>query len=61
MEMLAGTYVLAMTTVGDTEEGLKRLKEALFEIDTFISESDRECNKNNASMPGTFRRKAARA
>lgn len=51
MEMLAGTYVLAMTTVGDTEEGLKRLKEALFEIDTFISESDRECNKNNASMP----------
>ena len=51
MEMLAGTYVLAMTTVGDTEEGLKRLKEALFEIDTFISESDRECNKNNVSMP----------
>lgn len=51
MEMLAGTYVLAMTTVGDTEEGLKRLKEALFEIDTFISESDRECNKKNASMP----------
>ncbi|WP_448862320.1 aminotransferase class I/II-fold pyridoxal phosphate-dependent enzyme [Dorea sp.] len=51
MEMLAGTYVLAMTTVGDTEEGLKRLKEALFEIDTFISESDRESNKNNASMP----------
>ena len=33
MEMLAGTYVLAMTTVGDTEEGLNRLKDALFEID----------------------------
>ncbi len=33
MEMLAGTYVLAMTTVGDTQEGLDRLKDALLEID----------------------------
>ena len=33
MEMTAGTYVLAMTTVGDTKEGLQRLKKALFEID----------------------------
>lgn len=33
MEMKAGTYVLAMTTVGDTREGLKRLEQALFEID----------------------------
>lgn len=33
MEMTAGTYVLAMTTVGDTEEGFLRLKKALFEID----------------------------
>lgn len=33
MEMTAGTYVLAMTTVGDTTEGLLRLKKALFEID----------------------------
>lgn len=36
MEMLAGTYVLAMTTVGDTEEGLDRLKNALLEIDAEI-------------------------
>lgn len=34
MEMLAGTYVLAMTTAGDTEEGLNRLRDALLEIDT---------------------------
>ena len=34
MEMLAGTYVLAMTTVGDTGEGLNRLRDALLEIDT---------------------------
>lgn len=33
MEMTGGTYVLAMTTVGDTEEGLERLREALFAID----------------------------
>ena len=33
MEMKAGTYVLAMTTIGDTEEGLKRFAYALFQID----------------------------
>ena len=33
MEMLAGTYVLAMTTVGDTKEGLYRLRDALLAID----------------------------
>lgn len=33
IEMTAGTYVLAMTTVGDTVEGFLRLKKALFEID----------------------------
>ena len=32
MEMKAGTYVLAMTTVGDTQEGLDRLEQALLEI-----------------------------
>ena len=33
MEMLAGTYVLAMTTIGDTQEGLDRLRDALLAID----------------------------
>lgn len=54
MEMLAGTYVLAMTTVGDTEEGLNRLKEALFEIDAeldrIITAEKTEDQKNDA-MP----------
>ena len=36
MEMVAGTYVLAMTSVGDTEEGMQRLSKAFLEI-------DREC------------------
>ena len=42
MEMTAGTYVLAMTTVGDTEEGFSRLKEALFEIDETLKSEKRE-------------------
>lgn len=36
MEMTAGSYVLAMTTIGDTKEGIERLKQALFEIDETI-------------------------
>ena len=33
MEMASGDYVLAMTSLMDTEEGLERLKEALFALD----------------------------
>lgn len=39
MEMAAGKYVLAMTSVGDTQEGFRRLSHALKEID---AESRRE-------------------
>ena len=35
-EMAAGNYVLAMFTVGDTEEGYRRMTEALLEIDEDI-------------------------
>lgn len=44
MEMKAGTYVLAMTTVGDTEEGFKRMKQAFFEI-------DRSCHVKEKNIP----------
>ena len=37
MEMAAGTYVLAMTTVADTKEGMERLVNALKEIDNSVS------------------------
>lgn len=37
MEMAAGTYVLAMTTVADTKEGMERLIKALKEIDDSVS------------------------
>lgn len=33
MEMAASTYILGMTSVGDTEKGMERLIGALFEID----------------------------
>lgn len=33
MEMAAGSYVLAMTSVGDTKEGMERLTDSLFELD----------------------------
>lgn len=33
MEMASGEYILAMTSVCDTDEGFSRLKEAVFEID----------------------------
>lgn len=33
MEMMAGTYVLAMTSVGDTREGLNRLMQAVSALD----------------------------
>ena len=38
MEMAAGNYVLAMTSVGDTEEGFGRLEQALFELDQSLEE-----------------------
>ena len=36
MEMTGGTYVLAMTSMGDTKEGFERLTNALFSIDNKI-------------------------
>lgn len=38
LEMAAGTYALAMTSVGDTQEGFDRLRSALLEIDRKLCE-----------------------
>ena len=51
MEMTAGTYVLAMTTVGDTEEGLERLRTALFEIDEVCREYGKAIDKIENELP----------
>lgn len=42
MELSAGSYVLAMTSVGDTQEGMDRLVHALYEIDNEIEQNDKE-------------------
>ncbi len=42
MEMAAGNYVLAMTSVSDTKEGLERLTNALYRIDNKIDHNKKE-------------------
>ena len=42
LEMAAGSYALAMTSVGDTEEGFRRLGDALEEIDRSAGRDLRE-------------------
>ena len=46
MEMAAGTYILAMTTVADTKEGMERLVKALKEIDETVSISKKTFDFN---------------
>ena len=43
MEMAAGTYVIAMTSVNDSREGFERLREALFELDAELAKGSRGC------------------
>ncbi len=58
MEMAAGTYVLAMTSVGDIREGFQRLVQALHEIDGNLEKEnglplsgiDRNLEKENESL-----------
>lgn len=40
MEMAAGSYIIAMTGPGDTNEGLQRLVSALVEIDKALSAAE---------------------
>ena len=46
MEMAAGTYVLAMTTVADTKDGMERLARALEEIDNLSDIRSTEANSD---------------
>lgn len=52
MEMAAGSYVLAMTSVGDTEEGMDRLVRALQEIDAEITAGETEVSRNGIRISG---------
>ena len=47
MEMVSGDYVLGMTSLMDDKEGLKRLSDALHEIDAALNEGDRTIKKTD--------------
>lgn len=42
LEMAAGTYALALTSIADTDEGFQRLETALEEIDNYLDTAGRE-------------------
>lgn len=51
MEMAAGNYVIAMTSIFDKEEGFSRLQEALIEIDKMLDEGNIEsANQENQNV-----------
>ncbi len=52
MEMTAGTYVLGMTSVADTPEGIERLAEALFAIDGQLLARDDVRIHGSETLPG---------
>lgn len=54
VEMAAGAYVVAMTSVSDSREGLERLQRALFEIDAELEEgkTDETCKAKQDSGIG---------
>lgn len=55
-EMSTDTYVLLMTGIADTDEGFRRLTDALFEIDSLL-----EGRKEHTGTRGFFRRLVDRA
>ncbi len=56
MEMAAGNYVLAMTSLMDTDDGFARLEAALLEIDTQLSHESAsvEITQGNVTAAPTF-------
>ena len=54
MEMVGGTYVLALSSVGDTREGLERLAQALGEIDKEIDARMNRLGMAASEREGTF-------
>lgn len=58
MEMTAGSYVLGITSVGDTKEGMERLVRALYEIDDGLDDGTPDVetgSKGNGTADGKGR------
>ena len=53
-EMSSANYVIAMTSVCDTNEGFDRLASALKEIDEYVEYSDKELSNGIKSIPEKF-------
>lgn len=53
MEMVSENYVLAMTSINDTQEGFERLEHALFEIDKRITKEEKKETEKTESFPET--------
>lgn len=56
MEMAVGRYVLAMTSIGDTQEGFGRLTEALLEVDEEFASPQIYPGERPVSSPQTLPR-----
>lgn len=52
MEMAAGTYVIAMTSVGDTDEGMERLTKAIRELDKKYKHLQRNPKEKDSGING---------
>lgn len=51
MEMISEKYVLAMTSICDTQEGFDRLEKALFEIDEILYDMEGKAEENPYEKP----------
>lgn len=63
MEMAAGTYVIAMTSVGDTEEGMERLAKAIRELDKkykHLQEKNKTAARKHKSLQNNCKVEAGR-
>lgn len=50
MEMTAGSYIVAMTALGDTDEGMRRLTEALLKIDEQMVQRSSDLHGDSFSL-----------
>lgn len=51
MEMAAGSYILAMTSPGDTKEGFERLEQALMELDATVQNEKNTQEEEITELP----------
>ncbi len=53
-EMASGDYIICMTGPGDTRDGMKRLLDALYEIDRVLEEQEKNEDRGDGSGPADY-------